>query len=112
MVMKIIPGSSEPVKSEYSDLLKALDDLPDYQPVFLNDYGPEDRFDRRKWLNDLQLSFIIMLYRYPHGNNLGTMNFAWKVSSEFDKPLNQQIINQLNNSQKLYYTRQIRRDFF
>lgn len=27
------------------------------------------------------------------------MNFAWKVSAEFDQPLNQQIINQLNNSQ-------------
>lgn len=59
VAMKIIPGSSEPVKSEYSDLLKALDDLPDYQPVFLNDYGPEDRFDRRKWFNDLQLSCCI-----------------------------------------------------
>ena len=79
----------------------ALNELTEYQPVFFNEHAPEDRFDRRKWLNDLQFPFTIMLYRYPHGNHLGTMNFAWKFS-EFDHTLNQQTISQLNASQ-IYY---------
>ena len=95
IVMKTIPSTSEIIKSEYSEIFQALDKLPDYEPVFLNDYAPEDHFDRRKWLNDFQLSFTLMLYRYPHGNHLGTMNFAWKVPINFDQTINQLTINRL-----------------
>ena len=78
---------------------------------FLNTYAPHDRFERRKWLNCLELSFHLMLYSFPHGNNLGTMSFAWKIPSEVDQTRNQQIINQLDSSQKLYFSRQIRQVF-
>ncbi len=108
VMMKTIPGNSEPV---YSDLSRAFTELPEYQPIVLNEHAPEDRFDRRKWLDDLQFSFTLMLYRYPHGNHLGTMNFGWKFS-EFDQTLNQRTISQLNASQKLYFTRQVRKEFF
>ena len=39
------------------------------------------------------------------------MNFAWKIPDEIDHTLNHQAIAHLNKSQKLYYTRQMRRDF-
>ncbi len=63
VMMKTIPGNSEPVKTEYSDLSRAFTELPEYQPIFLNEHAPEDRFDRRKWLDDLQFPFTLMLYR-------------------------------------------------
>ena len=85
--------------------------LSSTMPVFLNDFAPKDRYERRKWLNNLQLSVTITLYRYPHGNHLGTINFAWKVPDEVDQTLNHQTIAQLNTSQKLYFTRQMRMDF-
>ena len=92
-------------------MLKTINESPDYHPVFLNDFAPEDRFDRRKWINKLQLPVTIFMYRYPHGNNLGTLNFAWKVPIEIDPTQNQRTIAQLNNSQKLFYTREVRREF-
>jgi hypothetical protein len=52
------------------------------------------------------------MYRHPHGNNLGTLNCAWKVPDEIDLTHNQHIIAQLNNSQKLYFTREVRKEFF
>ena len=73
----------------------------------MNDFAPEDRYERRNWLNNLQLPFRVQSYKYPHGNNLGTMNSAWKIPDEIDHTLNHQAIAHLNNSQKLYY----RRDF-
>ena len=79
--------------------------------MFLNDLAPKDRYERRKWINNLKLPVTLTLYRYPHGNNLGTMNFAWKVPDEVDQTLNHQTIAQLNKSQKLYFTRQMRTDF-
>lgn len=107
VIMKTIPGNSMPVSSEYADLLKVLDESADYHPVFLNSFAPDDRFDRRKWINKLQLPITIFMYRYPHGNNLGTLNFAWKVPSEVDLSVNQRTIAQLNESQKLFYTREV-----
>lgn len=47
----------------------------------------------------------------PHGNNLGTLNFVWTVPAEVDQTLNQQTVTQLNKSQKLCYTRQMRSKF-
>lgn len=108
VIMCTIPKSSEPVPNEYVNLLKTMDKSSDYEPVFLNSFAPEDRYARRTWINKLQLPFSIFMYRYPHGNNLGTLNFAWKVPDEIDLTHNQHIIiAQLNNSQKLYFTRDL-----
>ena len=102
IILKTIHASSKTVSSDYTELMGTLQERPDYQPVFLNDLAPKDRYEQRKWL---------IFYRYPHGNNLGTMNFAWKVPDEVDQTLNHQTIAQLNKSQKLYFTRQMRTDF-
>ena len=99
------------MKSEYAKLFEAIDKSPDYFPVFINDFAPEDRFIRRKWINMLQLPVKIFLYRYPHGNNLGTLSFAWKVPNEVDQTLNQRTIAQLNESQRIFCTRELRKEF-
>ena len=56
VIMKIIPESSDPASNEYIDL---------YHPVFLNNFAPEDRFARRKWICKLHLPVTIFVYRYP-----------------------------------------------
>ena len=35
VVMKIIPQATEPIKSEYFNLVKAFEDVPEYVPFFL-----------------------------------------------------------------------------
>ncbi len=72
VIMITIPASNEPVKSEYTDLSEAMDELPDYRPIFLNDYAPDDRFERRTWISKLELPLNLFVYRYPYGNYLGT----------------------------------------
>ena len=71
VVLKTIHASSELVSNVYSDVFKRLQEIPNYQPVFLNDFAPKDHYRRRKWLNELQLPLNITVYMYPHGNNLG-----------------------------------------
>ena len=90
------------------DVFKHLEEISEYQLVFLN---PKDRYKWKKWLKELQLPLTVTIYMYLHGNNLGTMNFAWKVSDEVDQTLDHQTIAQLNKSQKVYYTRQMRSEF-
>ena len=56
--------------AEYCQIQEKLSSLPLYQPVFVNDYSPLDRYVRRHWLDKLQLEFPVKMYRYSRGNNL------------------------------------------
>ncbi len=75
-----IEGSSEPVLRVYDELQKALDDLPLYEPLYVNDLSPADRYQRRRWISGIKLSFPIMIYKYAYGNHLGTLIYIWKLS--------------------------------
>ena len=44
IILKIIHASSEPVSCEYTDVFKHLQETPNYQPIFLNDFAPKDRY--------------------------------------------------------------------
>lgn len=74
-----LPGTEEPVSLEYSELQQKLESLPLYKPLYVNDMAPTDRFERRKWVSNLKVSFPIMLYKYAYGNNLGTLLYAWRI---------------------------------
>ena len=54
-------------------------DKPMYCPIFLNELAPDDRYQRKNWVAGLKLEFPVMMYRFMHGNNLGTMIFLWKT---------------------------------
>lgn len=60
VIMSTIAGNNEPVSNEYVD--KIIDESPDYHPVFLNDFAPEDHFDRRRWISKLQLPVKFFIY--------------------------------------------------
>lgn len=97
----------------YSEIQAKLCSLPPYEPVFVNDYSPPDRYVRKHWLEKLVLEFPVKLYRFSHGNNVGTMIFIWRLplDSLEDHTSTAQAISILNKKQKQYYTRQMRKDF-
>lgn len=71
------------------------------------------RYVRKHWLDKLQLEFPIQIYRFTHGNSLGTMTFIWQLPSESpeDPTLTAKAITTLSSQQKLFCTRQMRKDF-
>lgn len=105
-----VPSVCEP----YQQLQEKLSTLELYHPLFLNDFSPSDRYVRKHWLNDLQLEFPVKMYRFCHGNSLGTMTFIWRLPSDIsseDGTATAQAIATLNSQQLQYCTRQMRKDF-
>ena len=47
-----------------------------------------------------------------HGNNLGTLTFIWKITEGGGEAIrNAKLVTELNQTQKLYSTREMQRDF-
>ena len=59
----------------------------------MNDIAPCDRYDRRKWVNGMQVSFPIMLYKYAYGNNLGTLVYAWRIPD--NEPVDSAVVSRV-----------------
>ena len=102
-----------PVLEEYYTLHQLLLATSFYQPIFLNDLAPRERYDRRKWLSGIQLPFPIMLYRFAYGNHLGTLCYAWKIPDDksVDNAAVSRVYSQLSKEQSTYSTRAMRREF-
>lgn len=81
-LVTLLPKEGGTTKSQYHELEQSLLKLPLYQPLYLNDLAPADRFERRRWLSALCLPFKIMLYRFAYGNNLGTLVYAWRIPED------------------------------
>lgn len=64
----------------YVPLHEALNNLKVYEPLFLFNIQPGERFDRRSWLQKLNLPYICKLYLHVLGNYFGNFNLAWKIS--------------------------------
>lgn len=88
-------------------------DLPLYEPLYVNDLAPPDRYQRRRWISGIKLSFPIMLYKYAYGNHIGTLIYAWKVPNDgpADSTTVSRIFCQLSGNQLFYSTRAMRQDF-
>ena len=105
-----------PVVSEcdscYSVVQASLEKQPMYSPIFLNEFAPDDRHQRKNWVAVLKLEFPAMLYRFMHDNNLGTLTFVWKADDGGGEATkNAKLVTELNQKQKLYSTREMQRDF-
>jgi len=98
---------------EYQEVKDKLLELPLYEPLFLNDMAPTDRYRRRKWLAELAFPFPVMLYKYSYGNNLGTLVYTWKIPIDgpVDDTIIGQVFSQLCHKQSYYSTRAMRREF-
>ena len=93
------------MKSDYTELEKSMLSKEFYDPVFINDFSPKDRYQRRHWMNDIHLQFPIMMYRFAYGSNIGTLCFAWRISDVVDQTKVSQTITKLTAKQKVYSTR-------
>lgn len=98
----------------YKAVSQVLSGKESYQPVDLGEFAPTDRFERRSWLNNLQLHFPVSIYRYQHGNALGTQNFVWRIpDNPEDRDETEQActISKLNEQMPKYSTRAMKRDY-
>lgn len=64
------------VKDEYKKLDDFLKNVATYTAKDLIDFEPEDKTERRKWYDNLYLSFDISLFTYRYGNYLGNVNLV------------------------------------
>lgn len=102
----IISASSKPTEKEYRKVEDTITTLQYYDPVFLNDLAPENRYIRRHWIDKLSLQFPVKLYRYVHGSHIGTLSFAWKIPEGTNDPnRTSRIISKLTSSQSKYALR-------
>ena len=108
-----LPAKDGPISKCYKSLCERLHRLEVYQPVFLNEIAPAERFARRHWLAELQLPFPVMLYKFAYGNHLGTIVFLWKVpnSGPVDQTEVSCVFSRLTSSQAFYSSRAMRHDF-
>jgi hypothetical protein len=84
-----------------------------YELHLLDNYLPQDKKLRYDFINELKVDYIFTLYRYYHGNYLGTLNFIWKVPdsiSEQDKCQEAQTLTLANEMIPTYFTRQMRKN--
>ena len=108
-----ISGLVGPASPAYCELEQKLECLPLYKPLYVNGIAPCDRYDRRKWVNGMQVSFPIMLYKYAYGNRLGTLIYVWciPVNEPVDSAVVSRVFSQLSSEQKFYSTRATRKEF-
>ena len=107
-----ISASSKSTEKEYRKVEEAIMALEYYDPVFLNDFAPENRYVRRHWINNLSLQFPVMLYKYVHGSHIGTLDFAWKTPEGASDPAKtSQVTTKLTINQAKYTSRAMRMDF-
>lgn len=93
-----------------SDLLQNSDF---YELHLLDNYLPQDKRMRYNFINELNVDCTFTLYRYYHGNYLGTLNFIWKIPdsiSEQDKSQDAQMLTLANEMIPSYFTRQMRKN--
>lgn len=77
-----LPARDGPILDCYKELYQRLETLSLYEPLFLNEISPANRYDHRQWLSELQLLFPVMLYKYAYGNHRSTAVFVWKLPSD------------------------------
>ncbi|UZO23562.1 uncharacterized protein OCT59_015896 [Rhizophagus irregularis] len=93
-----------------SDLLK---DSNFYELHLLDNYLPQEKRTRYNFINELNVDCTFTLYRYYHGNYLGTLNFIWKIPdsiSEQDKSQEAKMLTLANEMIPSYFTRQMRKN--
>ena len=84
-----------------------------YELHLLDNYLPEDKRVRYEFINQLKIDCTFTLYRYYHGNYLGTLNFIWKIPDsivEQDKNQEVQTLALANEMIPTYFTRQMRKN--
>lgn len=100
--------------SNYLDVEKTLSGMEDYQPLWLFDFEPADRFDRRLWYENFSLPFSAKVYTHRVGNFIGNYTFVWKISSKKSERSDEddlQVLSEIRENLPVYSTRAMRKLF-
>ena len=65
--------SLKKIHSAYLDLNERVKKLHEYEPLHLLQFEPEQRYERRHWIDDLQLSETVAVMKRHHGGTLGNI---------------------------------------
>ena len=77
----------------------------------MQDYSPEDRFERRRWVQNLKLPCIAMMYTNAHGNSFGSLSFIWRTGDEVDQNQVSQVVLRVSREMPTFASRDVRRSF-
>lgn len=102
---------SKEVLSVYTLLIDTLQNQPLYTVVFLQDYAPKDRFQRRQWLQKLKVPFNAMVYVYAHGNSFRSLNFIWRIGEEINHTQVNQAILYVSTKLPVFASRDVQQSF-
>ncbi|XP_062607328.1 uncharacterized protein LOC134269121 [Saccostrea cucullata] len=104
------PDTSQGVNKNYLKLHESLLEREPFDPLFLYDILPEDKFDRRKWIVNLTLPYSVKLYTHRFGNYLGNFHFVWKIEDN-DANGDLEAISSIKENLPVYATRAMRNEF-
>ncbi|KAK3107727.1 hypothetical protein FSP39_020885 [Pinctada imbricata] len=100
--------------ARYNDVAKTLLEMDTYEYLWLHDYEPEDRYDRRVWYDNFCLPFPRKLYTHRVGNYIGNFTFVWKIPenvTERDDANDISVFGEIREHLPVYSTRAMRRLF-
>ncbi|CAG8559872.1 42298_t:CDS:2 [Gigaspora margarita] len=103
------------IEEIYLPIAKHIRDASEYEIISLEEFLPDIKEKRFFYLSNLTIDSTIMLYRYHHGNYLGTLNFIWKIPEDFelrDDTKNAQAIIRTQSLLPQFFTRYMRRHIF
>ena len=106
-----------PVPESLQQLLSNLEQLPDLESVSVEQFSPNSAKEKYQYLQTLKsngLPFPTALLTYSHGNNIGSLNFIWRVQSCSESTFSdcQLVIESVKKNIPTYHTRAMRRELF
>ena len=107
----------ELVSETLKKLHNHLKSQPELVPVSVEEYSPSDPKEKYTYFKTLKssgLQFPTALLTYTHGNNVGNLNFVWKVQSISDLSFSQcqPVIENIKKDIPKFHTRAMRREVF
>ncbi|CAG8845624.1 23778_t:CDS:2, partial [Gigaspora margarita] len=105
----------ETMQEIYFPIANRIRAADEYEIVSLEEFLPEIKEKRFYYLLNFAIDSTIILYRYHHGNYLGTLNFIWKIPETFemrDETKNAQAIIRTQSMLPQFFTRYMRKNIF
>ena len=75
----------------------------------MGEYAPADRYERRKYKENIQLMHDVSVYSMPYGNNLDTVIVVWKIDpcSQTHESRNASVILSVAKNLPIFSTREM-----
>ena len=102
------------VSKKHQSIFEALGKMNPYEILSLQEYEPDDKKQRKSWVESLKFTFPVMKFAYPFGNYLGTLHILWKLPAKIEdrkSELDIKIMNEIREQIPVYSTRAMRREF-